>query len=180
MRWNSFARSVLFAAIAGAAWPAFALAAAPLFGMRAALSLYGVGATAVYIAGLAPGLARGLASAFVAIAITVAVAAVAGTPGAAALGAALALGVARSGLIFRRRGARAIAVEILLLGGGLALARFLSGPGVLGSALAIWGFFLVQSAFFVIGGLRSHDPAVALDRFESARRRALALLEDEA
>jgi hypothetical protein len=180
MRWNSFGRSLLFAAIAGAAWPAFALFAAPLLGFRAAFSLYLVGTTAVYVAGLAPSLARGIASAFVAVAIAVGVAVLAGTSHAAALGAAIALGLARSGLLYRNRGARAIAIEALLLGGGLALARFLLADGVLGPALALWGFFLVQSAFFAIGGLQVRDAVVVGDRFESARRRALALLEEEA
>jgi hypothetical protein len=180
MRWDSFARSVVFAAIAGAAWPAFALVAGPLFGSRAAFSLYLVGATGVYVAGLAPTIARGIASACVAVAIAVGMAVVAGTSHAAALGAAIALGLARSGLLYRNRGARAIAIEALLLGGGLVLARFLMAPGVLGPALALWGFFLVQSAFFAIGGLRTRESAVVGDRFESARRRALALLEEEA
>jgi len=181
MKWTGFGRSVLFAALAGAAWPAFALAAGALLGMNAAFSLYAVGATAVYVAGLAPNLARGLASAFAAVAIAVTVAAVAGAPGGAALGAALALGIVRSGLLYPSRNARAIAIEALLIGGGLALARFLSAPGALGAALALWGFFLVQSAFFAIGGVRTPDAGGgALDRFERARRRALALLEDEA
>lgn len=181
MKWNSFASSVVFAAIAGAAWPAFALVAGPLLGSRAAFSLYLVGLTGVYVAGIAPTLARGIASAFVAVVIAVGVAAVAGASHAAALGAAIALGVARSGLLHRRGGGtRAIAIEALLLGGGLVLARFLMAPGVLGSALALWGFFLVQSAFFAIGGSPTREAAGVGDRFEAARRRALALLEEEA
>ncbi|RIL01431.1 MAG: hypothetical protein DCC71_17730, partial [Proteobacteria bacterium] len=66
-----------------------------------------------------------------------------------------------------------------LLGGGLALARFVAAPGALGIALALWSFYGVQSAFFLAGGVRERaaDGAGA-DRFERARRRALALLED--
>ena len=181
MKRNRFGRSVLLAAIIGAAWPAFALVAAPLLGARAALSLYVVGATAVYVAAIAPSIARGVATALVAVAIALGFAVVAGTPGAVVLGAALALGCARSGLLHRGRAARVLAVEALLLGGGLLLARFLFAPGALGTALALWGFFLVQSAFFAIGGLRVRDSdGVAPDRFECARRRALALLEEEA
>jgi hypothetical protein len=110
----------------------------------------------------------------------VGVAVAAGSSHAAALGAAIALGLARSGLLYRSRGARGIAIEALLLGGGLVLARFLMATGVLGPALALWGFFLVQSAFFAIGGPQMREAAVVGDRFESARRRALALLEEEA
>jgi hypothetical protein len=181
MKRNRFGRSVMLAAIAGAAWPAFALVATPFLGSSAALSLYAVGATAVHVAAIGPSLARGVAAALVSVLIAVGLGVVVGTSGAAVLGAALALGIGRSGLLYRSRGARALAVEVVLLGGGLLLARFLFTPGTLGIALAIWGFFLVQSAFFAIGGVRVRGAgAGASDRFESARRRALALLDEGA
>jgi hypothetical protein len=70
--------------------------------------------------------------------------------------------------------------ETLLLAGGLALARFLAGPDTLQVAFAIWGFFLAQSFFFLLGGVgeRSHDAGIAgLDPFEVARARAVELME---
>jgi hypothetical protein len=181
MKRHRFGRSVVLAALLGAAWPAFAVVAAPLLGVSAALSLYVVGAIALYVAAIAPGIARGIAAALLSVVIAVGFAVVVGTSGAAVYGAAVALGVARSGLLYRSRSARALAVEALLLGGGLLLARFLFAPGALGTALALWGFFLVQSAFFAIGGVRVRDAHVAApDRFECARRRALALLDERA
>ena len=44
-------------------------------------------------------------------------------------------------------------LEALLLFGGLALARQLIGPSMLSLVLAVWGFFLVQSVFFLVSGV---------------------------
>jgi hypothetical protein len=64
---------------------------------------------------------------------------------------------------------------------GLLLARFLASPGLLGIALALWGFFLVQSVFFAIGGTHERRPeAGALDPFDRAKRRMLEVLEGDA
>ena len=179
MRWNSFGRSLAFAALAGAAWPAFALAASPAIGTRATLSLYLVACAAIYVAGLTPRRVHGIGAAIVAAMLSALFAAVTREPGVVALGAASGVGVCRSGLLYRARTGRALATEIGLLGGGLLLARFLAAPGVLGVALGLWGFFLVQSGFFLIAGVTERPvDASGIDRFESARRRALALLEE--
>jgi hypothetical protein len=70
-------------------------------------------------------------------------------------------------------------VEATLLGGGLVLARWLATPGPLGVVLALWGFFAVQAGFFLVGGVGERPrEAGGVDRFEAARRRALALLDD--
>ncbi len=179
MRWNSFGRSLAFAALAGVGWPAFALMAAASIGTSAAISLYLVTSAAIYVAGLTPRRVHGAGAAIVAAVIGGAFAMVAREPGVVALGVAIALGVCRSGLLHRARAGRALATEACLLGGGLLLARFLAAPGALGVALAFWGFFLVQSGFFLIAGVAQRDGAAGgSDRFESARRRALALLEE--
>jgi len=181
MKWNSFGTSLAFASLAGAAWPAFALAAVPAVGTRAALSLYLVASAAIYVAGLTPRRVQGMGAAIVAALLGALFAAVAREPAVVALGAAIGVGVCRSGLLYRARAGRALATETCLLGGGLLLARFLAAPGFLGVALALWGFFLVQSGFFLIGGVSERPgDARGIDRFESARRRALALLEEEA
>jgi hypothetical protein len=73
-----------------------------------------------------------------------------------------------------------LVAETCLLAGGLGLARFLAGPDTLQVAFAIWGFFLVQSFFFLLGGVaeRAERPS-GLDPFEVARARAVALMEGE-
>jgi hypothetical protein len=72
---------------------------------------------------------------------------------------------------------RAGAGELALLLGGLLFARFLAGPSLLSAALALWGFLLMQSFFFLVAGGRSQATARDGDPFEQAHRRALALLE---
>jgi hypothetical protein len=179
MRWNSFGGSLAFAALAGAAWPVFALAAAPAIGTLAAISIYLVASAAFYVAGLTPRRVHGAGAAIVAALLGTLFAAVTREPDVVALGAAIGVGVCRSGLLYRARPARALATELGLLGGGLLLARFLAAPGVLGVALALWGFFLVQSGFFLIGGVTEGPRhSRGIDRFENARRQALALLEE--
>jgi hypothetical protein len=160
-------------------WPAAALLAVPLLGARTALSLYLVGTAALCAWGIAPDRARGAGAALAVAGLGAGTLLLARDVWEVAGGAALALGVARSGLLYRARTARAIVVETTLVGGGLLLARWLATPGPLGVALALWGFFAVQAGFFAIGGvgLRPPDPA-GMDRFENARRRALELLED--
>lgn len=178
MRWNDFGGSIVFAAVVAIAWPAVALLAAPLLGARVALSLYLVGAAALYGFGIAPDRARGTGAAFATAGLGALALLLARDVGEVASGAALALGVARSALLYRSRPARALAIEAALLGGGLLLARWLATPGPLGATLALWGFFAVQAGFFAIGGVRERAPETGVgDRFERARRRALALLE---
>ena len=62
-------------------------------------------------------------------------------------------------------------------GGGLVFARFLFGPTVTALVLALWGFFLVQSLYFLLGG--KHAPSLARhpDPFQDAYARATALLD---
>lgn len=181
MRWNGFGSSLAFALGAAAGWPVFALAAGPRIGASAALSLYLVGLATVYAFGLGADRARGLAAALLAGGLAAAFVAVARDPAVVALGAAIGIGLARSALLHRRSTARAIATEATLLGLGLLLARFLASPGLLGIALALWGFFLVQSVFFAIGGASERRAdAGAIDAFDRAKRQMLEVLEGDA
>jgi hypothetical protein len=180
MRWNGFARSLLFAAVAAGAFPVFALVANPVLGRATALSLYLLGIAVVYVAGIAPRRSRGVVAAGIGSALAAGVLLLAPSVGTIAVGAALIVGVGRSGVLYRSRRARALVAETLLLAGGLGLARFLAGPDTLQVAFAIWGFFLVQSFFFLLGGVaeRAETP-VGLDPFEVARARAHALMEGD-
>ena len=60
MRWNGFARSLLFAAVAAGAFPVFALFANPILGRVSALSLYLIGIAVLYVAGLTPHRSRSI------------------------------------------------------------------------------------------------------------------------
>lgn len=180
MKWNGFASSLGFALGAAAGWPVFALVTGPVVGASAALSLYLVCIAAVYAFGLTADRARGLAAAALGGALAAAFAAIARDPAVVALGAATGIGLARSALLHRRSPGRAIGIEATLLGVGLLLARFLASPGLLGIALALWGFFLVQSVFFAIGGVSElRADSAGMDPFERAKRRAMEVLEGE-
>ena len=178
MRWNTFSRSLAFAALAAVGSLPWWTLASPIVGGRSAVALYLVGAVAAYLAGLAGDLRRRLATLLVAGAAGSGVAILAHSTGELAVGLTLILAVGRSAALFRPPAARGAVVEALLGVGGLAFARFLSGPSPIGLVLAIWGFFLVQSLYFLIGGLRMRRHASRRDPFDEAQARALALLGD--
>ena len=178
MRWNTFARSAVFAAVAAGAWLAWVVVAAPIAGVWNARVLYLIGVTAVYLAGLTPHGTRRLAIALLTVLAGAALAVMAHTIAELALGLAAIIGIARSGFFYRSAPARAVAIEGCLLISGLLFARFLAGVALPATALALWGFFLVQSLFFLVGGVRARSARGSHpDPFEEAQRRALALLE---
>lgn len=175
---NSFVRSLGFAAVAAVGlW----LAAAPLLPVlypSSLLTLYIVAAAAAYVVGIAPGRRAGLVAGGIATALGCGLLllplGVAGT----ALGAALVIAVCRSGILYRARRLRALLLEALLLVGGLGLGHALAGVGVGSAALGLWGYFLVQSAFFLVGGVAVRGVRDAeLDPFDRARARLAALLD---
>jgi len=180
MRWNGFGSSLVFAAAAAAGWPAFAVLVGPVLGLGGALPLYATLVVALDVFGIARRPAHGVMAACLALGLGTGVLLLTRGAGEALVGSALVLGFVRSGMLYRARSARACLAEAALLGGGLALARFLAVPGLLGTALGIWGFFLVQSVFFLIGGVRERRAAAGgLDPFDLARTRLAALLEEE-
>jgi hypothetical protein len=175
--WNSFVRSTSFAALAAGAWLPWLVVIGPVLGGRRALALYLVVVTIVYVAGLGP--RRMLLLAAGAGVLGALLAAVAHAPGELVLGLGVILGTLRSGVLYRAAPARAVLTEGALVGGGLLFARLLAGPNAVGVMLAVWGFFLVQSAFFLVGGVRARRRvAMGRDPFEDAQARALALLEE--
>jgi hypothetical protein len=174
---DSFFGTLVFGALAAIAWPAWALGLAAL-GFGTSLAGYLVGLSAVYVAGLAATPARALGAALWALGFGAAIAFLARGPADVAIGVAIAIGLCRSGLLHARRPARALLLELVLIAGGLLAARALAAPGLVGVSLAIWGFFLVQSLGFLIGGREPQgDAPTGLDPFDAARNQALELLE---
>ncbi|UCE86816.1 MAG: hypothetical protein JSU66_03520 [Deltaproteobacteria bacterium] len=180
MRWNSFARSVGFAAVAAALAIPFVLLLGPWLGRDGAAAAYAIAISSVYLAGIAAGRRRAIAAAALAGLLGAVLYAVAASFVELAIGAALVLATLRSGLLYRaRRPARALALEACLGAGGLLLARFLADASLAGFALAVWGFFLVQSVFFLLGSRALPDGTpTERDPFERAQGRLLELLED--
>ena len=178
MRWNGFRGSLVFAAVAAAGFVPFTAIAAPLLGWHSALAAFAVCAVSGYLAGLAGNLRKGIGAALVAGAIGTGFALVAPSTREALLGAGLALGLCRSGLVYRARFARAVVLETLLLLCGAGLAGHLYTGTLFSAALSVWSFFLVQSAFFLVGGVSPRRQATpGQDPFDAARSRALEILE---
>lgn len=176
IRWNGFGRSIAFAAAAGAGLLVTQPLWAAIVGPPAALRLYLVGAAVLYVAGLAARPGAALAAAALGTGLGVGVLALPlGVPGTAVAAAAIVAGI-RSGLLYRARPLRAWAAEAGLGVGGLGLAQLLSGGSLVSISLAVWGYFLVQSVFFLIGGVTARRPEGPIDPFDRARAQLLALL----
>lgn len=178
-----FARSLAFAAAAGLAAVPWLLLAAPVVGRAWSVALLALGCAVAHVVWVAPNPRRALVAGGTTalLAALVALAALPLPPGAAltaaVLAAAVLVAVGRSVLLVRRPAARALALEAALLAGGLLAARFLAGPSPLDLGLAVWGFFLVQALYGLVGGGVPRREDAAGDPFERARRRALALME---
>jgi hypothetical protein len=184
MRIDTFGRSLGFAAAAAVAAPAVW----HLTGHPASLHLTWVVLSAAYAFGLArqrgaERRARGLfaASAVGGVGVFAALAGF-GSAGVAVATTA-ALGCLRASWLHPGRGARGWWVEAALGVGALALAGFMlrsvSGDPTAVVA-AIWGYWLVQSLYFLAPGSFRERAPTGRDGFEEARRRLLALLDEGA
>lgn len=178
MRGNSFLGALALGIVAALGSIPWTMVWGMFFGHFWAAAGYCLAAAVVYVVAIAPSWSRGFRIGALAGLLAVAFGVLAPWPAEAVAGAVLILAVARSGFLYRSKPARALAIEGLLAFGGLLFAYALAGPAPLGTALAIWGFFLVQSLFFVLGGVRARrEEEPGVDPFEQARKRALALME---
>jgi hypothetical protein len=187
--WMTLPRSLAFAAFAGLAAPLFVAFVRPLVGSASALSLYAMCVSAVYVFGLAARPSLGFGAAFGLVLPATTLWLFGGSPAEVAFLCAGLMGVIRSGWLRRderaeARFARAFAIEVVLVGVGLWLGAW-AGQGAFSPiAMGVWSFFLVQSAFCLIGGpgaFRARTTlATDVDPFEAAARRARTLLEDDA
>jgi len=172
MRREGFTRGLVFAALAAGGWLPFVLVAGPILGGRTALSLYLVVLSAAYVAAIGSRVAVTAAAALAGAVLL----AIARGPVGLAVGLGAVVAGLRSGVLWPRPLARAVVLEVALVGGGLAFARALAGATPFAVTLAIWGFFLVQSGFFLVSRTTERTSGRG-DPFEEARRRALALLD---
>src|SRR4029453_4263686 len=176
MRCNSFLRSVLFGAVAAAAWPLWLLLAFPTIGWSAAQAVYLIGVTVLYIAALSPSRPRGFVAALPAPRGAGATGPAGRSIPELVIGLAALLGIARSGFLLPTAAGRAVLREAVLLIGGRCFARLLVSTAVPSISLALWGFFLVQSVFFLFADT-PRITAPEIDPFDAAYRRAIALLD---
>lgn len=180
MRWDGFGRSVLFAAVAALGTGVWIVLTAGAIGGSRALAVWLVALTAAYVAGLTADLRRGVAASVATFAAGCGLLIVAPGLRELAVGLALVLAIARSVFLHRRRPARAVVVEAVLVVGGLLFAAHAGGPSLRGVVAGVWAFLLVQSCFFLVPGGRERSFAdAAPDPFDAAHGRALALLDGE-
>jgi hypothetical protein len=95
------------------------------------------------------------------------------------LSAAAAVAIASIDATPRARRGRRLLGHALLVVAAVAFAWWLALPGLFGSALALWGFGLVLSLGALLPSPDGETPHAGDDAFESARARALALLDEE-
>jgi hypothetical protein len=171
MRRGTFSSSLLFAAIAGLATVVYlSIGASP-----------GAGAILLavsYLVAIAPTTSRALRIGVLAGLLGLGVGLLVPGTEARLVAAAFLGGLLRSGFLYRSRPLRGLAIETFLLTTGLALAAVLNGYGPLSTALAVWGFFLVQSLYFLVGGIELRVAAPeGLDPFVKAREEAMRLMD---
>ncbi len=178
MRWRGFGRSLLFAALAGLASFPLTVALLPLLGWWGASSAV----FTLWVSLYAMGLLRSATARAAALLSLLSLAIVLHGAGANFQSVAVALGVAlafvRSGFAFSMRPVRAVVVESAIGALALGMLHFFGGGGPVATALGVWGYFLVQSVFFLAGGRGEREAGpVLLDPFEEARRNAESLLD---
>jgi len=182
-------RSLAFAAAAGLAAPVFVGVVRAFVGPASALSLYALLVSSFYVFGLAARPSLGFGAAFGVALPAFALWLLGGAPGEVAFLCAGLIGVMRSGWLRRdRRGAsgfaRSFGIEVGLIGIGLCLGAWAGNGSFFPVAMGVWCFFLVQSAFCLIGGPATLEARTAMphaiDPFEAAARRARSLLGEDA
>lgn len=185
---GTFPRSFVFAATSALAAPVFVALARPAVGGGHALSLYAIAVSAAYVFALASRPTLGLGAAIALAVPALGLWMCGGSPGELVFLCAGLLGVLRSGWLRRdprigTRFARVFAIEIVLLGAGLWLGAWAGQGAFFPVAMGVWSFFLVQSAFSLVGGPRAARArarsAPAVDPFDAAQRRARSLLEED-
>ncbi len=174
MRARRFGESLLFAFLAALGAVPWTLAVGVGLGRVRAEAVYLLLLGVAYLVWIAPGWPKKLPTAVLAAAAS-AVLAFVSVP--AWVAAALLVAVGRSALLYRSTPTRAVLTEAVLVGGGLAFAGWLAGPSLLDAAFAVWGFYLLQSVYFLLGGVTERREETSGDAFEDVRRRALALME---
>jgi len=170
---DSFGRALVFAVVAALSWLPWALFCGGLLGLGTARVVYLVVVAAAYIGTLGSPPRTGRAAAVAVLGMAAGL--LAHTIAELAIALAAIVGLCRVSTAGRTPGLRAVAVEVVLLASGLVFARHLALSGLPSTAVAIWGFLLVQSAYFLVALPRASSPARD-GGFDDLYRRATDLL----
>ena len=128
-RWDSFGRSLVFAALAAAGLPVAVTFAGALFGAESAVRLYVIAAASAYAIGLCPDRSRSAAALAFAALVGVILALLPLDLRATAVGAAGIIAFVRGVVLANRRTLRALAIEVVFAAAGLAAAAHFARGG---------------------------------------------------
>lgn len=161
-----------FALMAGLTAPVFVLLAMPWLDYGEALGAYAILLSSVAPAFYADSARRAAGAVALAASLSLFALILAGSPGASMVAAPLVFALARSGVASPRPLARAIAMEAALAGVALLFAALPFGGGLIADGLAVWCFWLVQSAHRALGAPSQGPVAHPQDPFVAARSAA--------
>jgi hypothetical protein len=181
MRRLSLLRGLLFALIAGLGVLLWLTIAGPWIGDSRAATLYALALLPGYALVVAPSLRRGAGGFLLAAALALPAAFFASGPRFVLALTPFVLGVVRSAVLFPRPFARAVFLEACCSLLAVCLAATFHDASVVGTTFAIWAFWLVQAGFALAPGEpATPPPSPGGDPFDTARARALAVLERRA
>jgi len=176
----SFLRGLLFALFAGLGALPFQIVFGTAWDYDSCLGVYLLALAVLAVLASAPSLRTALGGGLLAAALCGALALTFPGIATATLGVLCALGLARSALCYPRPFARALAFELLLALPSVAAFALLHDGHPLGNSLAVWAFWLVQSAFALLPGApRAPTTDGTRDRFESAAAAAERLMQTD-
>lgn len=161
-----------FALLAGVSVPLSILATAPWLGYGEAFCLHAMLLTVIAPAFHADSARRGMLGVGLSALLSLFALLLAGRPGVAVVAAPFIFALTRSGVASPRPLGRAIALELALAAIALLLAALPYGGGPVADGLAVWCYWLVQSAHRALGAPSEGRPAPELDRFVAAQRAA--------
>jgi len=174
---RDFGRALLFAALAAALTVPALMLGAFAWGYEGSLAGYLLVLTPISLFVAAPDLRSSVRVMLVSAGIALILWCIVTRVETALLGAILILAVGRGLLSGPRPLGRVLALELAF--GALAFAAFAAfhDRHLIGDALAMWGFWLVQSGFalFTHPGVQRAEPAV--DAFDAARTAAERLMQ---
>ena len=177
MKRLSFLRGLLFALFAGLGVFLWLILAGPVLGYARAATWYGLGLLPWYALVIAPQPRLGVSAFLVAAVLAVPAAIFAPEPLFVFALTPFVLGIVRSAILFPRPFARALFLEGCCNLLAVGAAAFFYDSSVVGTTFALWAFWLLQAGFALAPG----DPVATLeaagDPFQTARARALAVLE---
>jgi hypothetical protein len=174
---NGFLEGILFAAVAALAFGSSVRFAARWVDPTVAAALYLTGVSAAFIFLVGTKRSARIAAVLLVGGVGVASALIADTLGPTAVALTAAIGVARARLVSPKRNARAGRLEIGIGVAALTLADHVARPSWAWLALAVWAYWLVQSAHFLVTGSANESERTTRDPFDVAAERANDLMD---